>query len=218
MLGFPAHFGQMEVMKLVVSPRFTDKRIGYLGSMLLLDENREVTMLITNSLKNDLDHSSQYVVALALCTLGNICSAEMARDLGPDVERIMRNGPPYLKKKATLCACRIIRKEPEMIENFINLIPSLLNDKNHGVMLAAVSLVTEICNISPEYTEKFRRTVPQLVRMLKQLIMSGFSAEHDVSGVADPFLQVRLGSRNFKILLFWPRKNPITDSFDFWGF
>ena len=198
MLGFPAHFGQMEVMKLVVSPRFTDKRIGYLGSMLLLDENREVTMLITNSLKNDLDHSSQYVVALALCTLGNICSAEMARDLGPDVERIMRNGPPYLKKKATLCACRIIRKEPEMIENFINLIPSLLNDKNHGVMLAAVSLVTEICNISPEYTEKFRRTVPQLVRMLKQLIMSGFSAEHDVSGVADPFLQVRLGSSNFQ--------------------
>ena len=171
MLGFPAHFGQMEVMKLVVSPRFTDKRIGYLGSMLLLDENREVTMLITNSLKNDLgmcvgpkivyflsgdpivklssDHASQYVVALALCTLGNICSSEMARDLGPDVERIMRNGPPYLKKKATLCACRIIRKEPEMIENFINLIPSLLNDKNHGVMLAAVSLVTEICNLSP---------------------------------------------------------------------
>ena len=60
-----------------------------------------------------------------------------------------------------------------MIENYINLIPSLLNDKNHGVMLAAVSLVTEICNISPDYTNKFRRTVPQLVRMLKQLIMSG---------------------------------------------
>lgn len=192
MLGFPAHFGQMEVMKLVVSPRFTDKRIGYLGSMMLLDENREVTMLITNSLKNDLDHASQYVVALALCTLGNICSSEMARDLGPDVERIMRNGPPYLKKKATLCACRIIRKEPEMIENFINLIPSLLNDKNHGVMLAAVSLVTEICNLSPDYTDKFRRSVPQLVRMLKNLIMSGFSPEHDVSGVADPFLQVRI--------------------------
>ena len=67
---------------------------------------------------NFLDHASQYVVALALCTLGNICSAEMARDLAPDVERIMRNGPAYLKKKATLCACRIIRKEPEMIENF----------------------------------------------------------------------------------------------------
>jgi len=192
MLGFPAHFGQMEVMKLVVSPRFTDKRIGYLGSMLLLDENREVTMLITNSLKNDLEHSSQYVVSLALCTLGNICSSEMARDLAPDVERIMRNGPAYLKKKATLCACRIIRKEPELIDNFIQLVPSLLNDKHHGVMLSGVAFVTEMCNISDEYTEKFRRSVPALVRMLKNLIMSGFSPEHDVSGVVDPFLQVRI--------------------------
>lgn len=192
MLGFPAHFGQMEVMKLVVSPRFTDKRIGYLGSMLLLDENREVTMLITNSLKNDLEHSSQYVVSLALCTLGNICSSEMARDLAQDVERIMRNGPAYLKKKATLCACRIIRKEPELIDNFIQLVPTLLNDKHHGVMLSGVAFVTEMCNISDEYTEKFRRSVPALVRMLKNLIMSGFSPEHDVSGVVDPFLQVRI--------------------------
>ena len=98
---------------------------------------------------NFLDHASQYVVALALCTLGNICSAEMARDLAPDVERIMRNGPAYRKKKATLCACRIIRKEPEMIENFFPLISALLNDKHHGVMLAGVALVTEMCNISP---------------------------------------------------------------------
>jgi len=148
--------------------------------------------LITNSLKNDLEHSSQYVVALALCTLGNICSSEMARDLAKDVERIMRNGPAYLKKKATLCACRIIRKEPELIDNFIQLVPSLLNDKHHGVMLAGVAFVTEMCNISDEYTEKFRRSVPALVRMLKNLIMSGFSPEHDVSGVVDPFLQVRI--------------------------
>lgn len=51
MLGYPTHFGQMECLKLIVSPFYADKRIGYLGLMLLLDERQEVLMLVTNSLK-----------------------------------------------------------------------------------------------------------------------------------------------------------------------
>ena len=90
MLGYPAHFGLMECLKLASSPRFTDKRIGYLAAMLLLDEEKEVSMLITNCLNTDLNSSTQFVQGLALCTLGSIASSEMAKALSRNVETLMK--------------------------------------------------------------------------------------------------------------------------------
>ncbi|CAJ0574480.1 unnamed protein product, partial [Mesorhabditis spiculigera] len=191
MLGYPAHFGQMECMKLVAQPRFTDKRIGYLGAMLLLDERAEVHLLVTNSLKNDLNSQTQFVTGLALCTLGSICSAEMCRDLASEVERLVRSSNTYIKKKAALCAFRIVRKVPELMEVFITCTRSLLGEKNHGVLMGATTLVTEMCERSPDVLDHFKR-VSSYKCTTMNLLMSGYSPEHDVTGISDPFLQVKL--------------------------
>ena len=82
------------------------QRMGYLGLMILLDERQEVLMLVTNSLKNDLNSKNQYTVGLALCALGNICSAEMARDLSPEIERLLSSSNSFIRKKAALCCMR----------------------------------------------------------------------------------------------------------------
>ncbi|KAG4306588.1 hypothetical protein PORY_000576 [Pneumocystis oryctolagi] len=190
-LGECTHFGQIECLRLLASPQFADKRLGYLGTMLLLDENQEVLMLVTNSLKNDLNHPNPYIVGMALCTLGNISSPETARDLFLDIEKLMESTNAYIRKKAALCAMKIIRKVPDLQENFIERSKSLLNDKNHGVLLSVLTLIIDMCIHNPDIIKCYRPLAPHIVRSLKSLISSGFSLEHDVSGIADPFLQVK---------------------------
>ncbi|KAE8228888.1 hypothetical protein CF326_g6161 [Tilletia indica] len=192
MLGYPAHFGQVECLKLVATPRFTDKRLGYLGIMLLLDENTEVLTLVTNGLKNDMNHSNMYVVGLALCTFANIASEEMSRDLCNEIEKLMGSTNTYIRRKAALCAIRIVRKVPDLLDHFADRTKQLLQDKNHGVLLCGVTLAIELCRMDEAILENYRKIVPLLVRHLKALVATGYSPEHDVSGITDPFLQVKV--------------------------
>jgi AP-1 complex subunit gamma-1 len=197
-LGERTHFGQIECLKLLASPRFADKRLGYLGTMLLLDENQEVLTLVTNSLKNDLNHPNQYIVGLALCTLGNIASVEMSRDLFPEVETIISSANPYIRRKAALCAMRICRKVPDLQEHFLEKAKLLLQDRNHGVLLCGLTLVTSMCEADEledgeqGIVDMFRSLTPSLVKILKGLASSGYAPEHDVTGITDPFLQVKI--------------------------
>ncbi|KAI9822732.1 MAG: clathrin associated protein complex large subunit [Phylliscum demangeonii] len=197
-LGERTHFGQIECLKLLASPRFADKRLGYLGTMLLLDENQEVLTLVTNSLKNDLNHTNQYVVGLALCALGNIASIEMSRDLFSEVEDLITAGNPYIRRKAALCAMRICRKVPDLQEHFWEKAKTLLSDRNHGVLLCGLTLVTSLCEADEAeggeqgVVEIFRPLAAGLVRTLKGLAGSGYAPEHDVTGITDPFLQVKI--------------------------
>ncbi|MCI4377945.1 hypothetical protein PGIGA_G00209270 [Pangasianodon gigas] len=192
MLGYPAHFGQMECVHMIASSRYSEKRIGYLGAMMLLDEKQDASLLITNSIKNDLSHGSQHVQSLALCTLACMGSAEMCRDLAPEIEQLLRSSSSYIRKKAALCAVHIVRKIPDMGEMFTPVAGSLLSERNHGVLHSAIVLITELCDRSPDTLEQFRKSVPQLVQIMKDLVTSGYSPEHNIAGISDPFLQIRI--------------------------
>jgi AP-1 complex subunit gamma-1 len=203
--GYPTHFGQLECLKLIASPHFPEKRIGYLGMMLLLSEEADVLMLSTNSLKNDMNAQNKFVAGLALCTIGNLATADMSRDLAPEVDKHLKSSLPYLRKKANLAMARCLSKCPDMVEDFVDRVVTLLKDKNHGVLITVVQLMTQVLMIdflnaqeegeNPFETDcrkAFLRLVPMLVKMLRNLLSSGSSPEYDIGGIADPFLQVQL--------------------------
>lgn len=87
---------------------------------------------------------------------------------------------------------RIVRKVPELQENFLSRAKGLLSDRNHGVLLAGVTLITELCSHNIEALQTFRKAVPLLVKHLKSLVSAGYAPEHDVTGITDPFLQVKI--------------------------
>ncbi|KAF4130109.1 Adaptin C-terminal domain [Phytophthora infestans] len=192
MLGYPSHFGQMECVKLIASPYFAEKRMGYLGLILLLTDQEDVLTLVTNSVKNDLNNQTHFTVALALTAVGNIASADMARDLVMDVDRHLRSDNEHLRKKAALAAVRVFTKVPDLVEDFTESILGLLRSKHHGVLLAGVQLITEVVILDAENLKTFSSLVPKLVKQLRNLLSMGYSSEYDVSGIADPFLQVAI--------------------------
>lgn len=147
---------------------------------------------------SDLNHSNQYVVGLALCTLANIASVEMSRDLFPEIETIISSSNPYIRRKAAICAMRICRKVPDLQEHFLEKAKLLLADRNHGVLLCGLTLVTSMCEADEEeggemgVVDMYKPLVPALVKILKGLSSSGYAPEHDVTGITDPFVQVKI--------------------------
>ena len=220
--GYPTHFGQLECMKLVASPHFPEKRIGYLGMMLLLSEQADVLMLATNSLKNDLNSDNKFIAGLALCAIGNLATADMSRDLAPEVDKHLGSSKPYLRKKACLAMARCLTKCSDMVEDFVDRVVSLLNDRSHGVLITVLQLMTRVLVMDRQYYEEeegvpegadydspcrtaFLKLVPSLVKLLRNLLSMGYSPDHDVGGISDPFLQVQiltllrlLGANNVK--------------------
>ena len=192
MLGYPTHFGQMECLKLISAQTFPEKRVGYLGLTLLLTEQTEVLTLVTNSMKLDLVNSNQYIQALSLIAIGNLATQDMARDLASDIEKLLRSNNSYLRKKASLAAIRLLKKEPDLIEHMSDKIVALLKDRSHGVLITGIQLMIEVLTILPETKTEYLKLVPSLVRLLRNFITMGFSPEHDVSGITDPFMQVKI--------------------------
>ena len=83
---------------------------------------------------------------------------------------------------------------PEVLEEFVERAPQLMQDRHHGVLLGGATLLLEICDVDPAQLDTLRVHVPLLCKILRSLLLSGFAPEHDVGGITDPFLQVKVGA------------------------
>lgn len=116
----------------------------------------------------------------------------MCRDLSKNVAQLLSQSSAFIKKKAALTAVKILRRCPDLLDDFIEIVPRSLEERNHGVVLGATHLMLEILKIEPERVSVFSNVVLNMIRMLRNLLLSGYSSEFDVLGVTDPMLQTSM--------------------------
>lgn len=199
-LGEKTHFGQIECIKLLASSHFADKRLGYLATSLLLDENQEILTLLTNSLVQDLNHPNQYFVSLALSTLATVVSYDLSNDTYNDILNILtHNGNnPYLKKKAILVSAKLVEKNVDLIEIFFDNVNKYnllnINERDHSVLLALCQLLRSffVFGDNAVKTALYVNSLPKLLVILKNLSSLNYNPEYDILGISDPFLHVAL--------------------------
>lgn len=192
MMGYPTQFGQVECLKLIASNNYTEKRVGYLGLVQLLNEQDDVLLMVTNIMQIDMNSSNNQIAGMSITSMANVATAEMCRDLCKDVCKLMGHSNSYIRKKAALAGVRIAKKCPDLVEDLANEIPKLIEDRSHVVVMNGVNLLLESMKSWPSIKTKFFQFNSLIVKAMRNLIHSVHSPEHSIGGITDPFLQVRL--------------------------
>ncbi len=194
MMGYQTSFMQLSCINLLASKDFQEKRIAYSALSLVCDYSSQVLLLATASIKKDLENiESPESIALALNAIGDICTKDMCNELGTTVANLLSSSnDSNIKKKAACAATYIIRKAPELIDNFIDKIPILLEDKVHSVCLTGINLALEIIRQKPEFISNIKKYHSMFIKYEKSLLSISYAPEFDVNGITDPFLQAKI--------------------------
>ncbi|KAJ1933200.1 AP-3 complex subunit delta, partial [Kickxella alabastrina] len=100
MLGYDMNWANFNVVEVMASSRFSEKRTGYLAAAQSFHQETDVLMLTTNLIRKDLASSNVMEVSIALDGLAQIVTPELAMDLFDDVMAIVNHSRPYIRKKA----------------------------------------------------------------------------------------------------------------------
>lgn len=115
-LGYDVDFGHDVAISLINQPKFFDKSTGYISIGIMLNEKSDFGLFVNciDTIKIDLDCGNETFESLALATLGNIGSPNLAKELAPVIlnKALTENvrTTPYIRKKACACLLSFLRR------------------------------------------------------------------------------------------------------------
>ncbi|KAK0719939.1 adaptin N terminal region-domain-containing protein [Lasiosphaeris hirsuta] len=146
MVGHDMSWASFHVLEVMSSPKYHQKRVGYLGAVQSFRPDTEVLMLATNLLKKDLSATLATTMSLPIAALPHIITPSLALSVLADLLPRLSHSHPAIRKKTIVTLYRLALVYPETLRAAWPKIKERLMDKNEdpSVTAAIVNVVVEL--------------------------------------------------------------------------
>jgi AP-3 complex subunit delta-1 len=127
-----------------------EKKTGYLAASISFNQNTPVLIMATNLIKKDLRSNDPRETIMALHTLAQIVSHDLARDLHQDVILMLNNSNPFIRKRAILVLYRMFLKYPDCLVEAFPRLRDRLEDDDPAVISCCVTVICELGRMNPK--------------------------------------------------------------------
>ncbi|KAJ5674858.1 AP-3 complex subunit delta [Penicillium maclennaniae] len=165
MFGYDMSWAAFNVLEVMSSSKYLQKRVGYLGAVQSFRPDTEVLMLATNMLKKDIVSANIPSLSLPLITLPHIITPSLAMSLLPDIISRLSHSSPVVRKKTIVCLYRLALVYPEALKlSWPKIKDHLMDDQEDiSVTTAAINVV---CELGWRRPHDFLPLAPRLFELL----------------------------------------------------
>ncbi|GEQ72334.1 hypothetical protein JCM33374_g6021 [Metschnikowia sp. JCM 33374] len=164
MYGFDMSWCNFHILEVMSSPKFQQKRIGYLAATQSFKSEQDLLILATNQFKKDLNSHNHIEIGLALSGIATIVTPNLAKDLVDDIAMKLTHSKPYIRKKAVLALFKIFLQYPESWKSALPRVIEKLDDPDVAVVSATITVV---CEISKKHPSAFLGYLPKFFTILE---------------------------------------------------
>jgi AP-3 complex subunit delta-1 len=165
MFGHDMSWASFNVLEVMSSAKYLQKRVGYLAAVQSFRPDTEVLMLAENLLKKDLNSSDKIVIQLPLGAIPHVISPSMANSLLTDLLPRLSHSHPTIRKKTIVTLYRLALVYPETLRPAWPKIKERLLDEDEDPSVTA-AIVNVVCELGWRRPHDFLPLAPRLFELL----------------------------------------------------
>ena len=165
MFGHDMSWASFNVLEVMSSQKYPQKRVGYLAAVQSFRPDTEVLMLAENQLKKDLQSAMPTTISLPLITIPHVISAPMANSLLSELLPRLSHSNAIIRKKTIVTLYRLALVFPETLRPAWPKLKERLLDETEDPSVTA-SVVNVVCELGWRRPHDFLNLAPRLFDLL----------------------------------------------------